>query len=122
MSNVINWFEIPVANMERAISFYQTVLGGEFYRMEMSGIDMAFFPMEGEGIGGALCCGEGYVPSEHGCLVFLNGGDDLSVALSRVNSAGGKVIQEKTLVREDIGFMAMFIDSEGNRIAFHSRY
>lgn len=58
MANVINWFEIPVTNMDRAVKFYSEVFSFEtMHRMEMLQINMAFFPMEGEGVGGALCKG-----------------------------------------------------------------
>ena len=56
-----------------------------------------------------------------GSLVYLNGNDDLSVMLGRVESAGGKILRGKTQISPDIGYMAVFEDSEGNRIALHSQ-
>ena len=121
MANVVNWFEIPVSDLDRASKFYSKVLGGDLQQQEMQGITMAFLPMEGDGVGGALCKGEGYKPSgENGALLYLNGGEDLSGPLSKVEEAGGKIIMEKTKITDDIGYMAVFFDSEGNRIAFHS--
>ena len=81
---------------------------------------MAFLPVDGEGVGGALCQGEGYVPSQDSSVLYLNGGEDLSESLSKVESAGGKIIMEKSKFTDEIGYMAIFIDSEGNRMAFHS--
>jgi len=121
MANVINWFEIPVTDINRASKFYSEVLGGDLSQMEMGGIKMAFLPMQGEGVGGALCQSDQYKPSTDGTLVYLNGGDDLSAPLSRVEKSGGKVLLPKTLITEEIGYMAMFIDSEGNKVAFHSQ-
>lgn len=120
MANVLNWFEIPAADLNRAVKFYSEVLEGKFYITDFAGFKMAFFPMEGNGVGGALCQGEWYKPSKDGAIVYLNANPDLSIPLSRVNAAGGQVIMDKKWISEDIGYMAMFIDSEGNRVAFHS--
>ena len=43
--NVVGWFEIPVTDMERAITFYQTVFGFTLERHQMGPLDMAWFPM-----------------------------------------------------------------------------
>lgn len=123
MKNAINWFEIPVKNFEKSKSFYEEVLQGEMQIIEMEGTDdtMAFFPvdMENGAIGGSIICGSGYEPSQQGTMIYLNGGDDLSDPLSRVEKAGGKIIVPKTSIGPH-GFMAQFIDTEGNRLAFHS--
>ena len=82
---------------------------------------MGFMPFEmGKGIGGAIIKGEGYTPSRDGAIVYLNGGDDLSVVLDRIQVAGGSVQVGKTLITDDIGYFALFVDSEGNRLALHS--
>ncbi len=123
MKNAINWFEIPAKNFERAKSFYENVLDAELETMEMKemGMTMAFFPADLEnGVGGGIAFGPGYAPSEDGSLIYLNGGDDLSKFLSRVENAGGKVVVPKTSIGQH-GFMAHFIDTEGNKVAFHSR-
>ena len=123
MKNAISWFEIPAQNFERAKSFYEQVLNATLTREEVEGQDdeMAFLPadLENGGIGGCIVSGKGYEPSESGALVYLNGGDDLSVPLARVEPAGGKVIMPKTAIGPH-GFIAQFIDSEGNKVAFHS--
>jgi predicted enzyme related to lactoylglutathione lyase len=65
---------------------------------------------------------ENYKPSTEGTLVYFTAhSGDLSNELGRVEEAGGKVIQDKTLISEDVGYMALFLDTEGNRIALHSR-
>ena len=81
---------------------------------------MGFFPAE-SGIGGAIVTGPGCVPSDIGPLVYLNGGLDLNNVLLKVNEAGGRVIMDKTFLSETVGYFAMFIDSEGNRLALHSK-
>ncbi|KAF0162207.1 MAG: glyoxalase/bleomycin resistance protein/dioxygenase [Ignavibacteria bacterium] len=121
MANALNWFEIPVTDMARAVKFYCEVMGYEsMYQMNMGGIDMAFFPMEGDGVGGSLSKGEGFIPTTGGSLIYLNANPDLAIPLSKIEDAGGKVIMPKQLITDEIGYMATFIDCEGNRVAFHS--
>lgn len=123
MKSAIDWFEIPVLDFERAKTFYETLFGAKFETMEKEemGMIMAFFPADWEnGTGGGLAFGPGHEPSDKGTLVYLNGGEDLSTPLAKVEKAGGKVIVPKTSLGPN-GFMAQFIDTEGNRVAFHSK-
>jgi uncharacterized protein len=122
MAHAINWFEIPVKNFNRAKTFYETILNAEMQTMEAMGMKSAFFPadMENGSIGGCLIEGKGYEPSNKGSLIYLNGGDDLSGVLSKVEQAGGKIILPKTAIGHN-GFMAHFEDSEGNKVGLHSR-
>lgn len=120
MKNALNWFEIPVKNFESAKKFYEALFGMELQVMEAMGVKMAFFPSDWEnGVGGGICQGPGYEPSASGTLVYLNGGDDLSVPLSKVEPAGGKIVLPKTAIGSN-GFMAHFIDVEGNKVGLHS--
>ena len=121
MKNAINWFEIAVTDIERAAKFYGAVLDCDIQRMDMDTMKYAMFPYdnEGGGVGGGLVEMEGFKPSPEGPTLYLNGGDDLSVPLARVEAAGGKIIMPKTDIGEN-GFMAQFIDTEGNRLALHS--
>lgn len=123
MKNAINWFEIPAKDFNRAKGFYEKVLQIEMHSMEMEATDSrwAFFPFDQEngGIGGGIVEGPSYEPGQVGTLVYLNGGDDLSEPLSRVEQAGGTVVVPKTSLGPN-GFMAQFIDTEGNKVAFYS--
>lgn len=121
MKNAINWFEIPVKNFSRAKAFYETLFGAEIQEMAHPEMKYGFLPcdMQNGGVGGGIVEGEGFEPSMTGSLVYLNGGDDLSVPLSKVEAAGGKILMPKTSIGEN-GFMAHFSDTEGNRIALHS--
>ena len=120
MSSAINWFEIPVVNIERAAKFYGAIFDNELKVDEpMPGFKMAQLISSPGSTGGALLQGDGYVPSQEGALVYLNGGDDLKTVLDRVESAGGTVALDKTDIGEN-GFMAYFIDTEGNKIGLHS--
>jgi predicted enzyme related to lactoylglutathione lyase len=120
MQNMINWFEIPTADISRAKKFYQTILDTEMNETEMFGTKMAFFPTDGSNISGAIVQGEDYSPSSQGALVYLNGGSNLETSLSKVAAAGGKVIVPKTQISPEMGYFAIFIDTEGNKIALHS--
>ncbi len=122
MANVINWFEIPAKNFNRACGFYSAVMGGDIHVMDNpQGIKYGFFPgTVPEAVGGAIVQGDGYEPSGKGSVVYLNGGEDLNVPLARVEKAGGKILMPKTAIGQN-GFMAHFLDTEGNRVAFHSR-
>lgn len=118
MKNWVNWFEIPAVDFERATAFYGTLFGIELQVIEMSGTKMGMFPSETGG--GAVVKGDDFVPSTSGTLVYLNGGDDLSEPLSKVETAGGKVIVPKTNIGPGMGNFAIFIDTEGNKVALHS--
>ncbi|MEO6456521.1 MAG: VOC family protein [Ginsengibacter sp.] len=121
MANAINWFEIPAKNFDRAEKFYDTVLGIKINKVPHPTNNYGVFPadMEKGQVGGALSEGVGCEPSNKGSLIYLNGGDDLSVPLSKVEKAGGKIVLPKTSIGQN-GFMAHFIDTEGNKVALHS--
>jgi uncharacterized protein len=121
--NMIGWFEIPVKDMERAKAFYDTMFNINIQVQDFGGVLMGWFPFEEgkSGASGSLIKHEAYQPSDsHGILIYFSS-SDVSNELSRVESAGGKVVQPKTQISPDIGFMALFIDTEGNRMALHSR-
>ncbi len=120
--NAINWFEIPVVDFERAKKFYSEMFGKEVIDHPMPDPKMKYgiLPYEPQsGVGGALMCYEEFKPSAEGVVIYLNGGDDLSDPLSRVEAAGGKILIPKTDIGEN-GFMAHVLDTEGNRFALHS--
>ena len=120
MKNAISWFEIAVNDFQRAKTFYETILNAEMHTMEMGDAQSAFFPADLQnGIGGCIIKSPNAEPSDKGTMVYLNGGDDLDIPLSRVEKAGGKIVLSKTSIGEN-GFMAYFMDTEGNKVAFHS--
>jgi uncharacterized protein len=120
MDHLLNWVEIPVSNMKRAVSFYGELLGLELNEMKLGPNDYALFSVEDRFNTGALVKGEGYVPSMDGAVVYLNGGKDLSKVLARVNKAGGKILLEKTFLSKEAGHIGYFKDTEGNKIGLHS--
>lgn len=119
-TNTVVWFEIPVTDIARATAFYSKVMNCKMETAEMGPTKMAIFPGSGqESVHGALVQGPGYTPSATGPLLYMNGGTDLSSALAKVAPAGGKVVQEKMSIGQH-GFCAIFMDTEGNRVALHS--
>jgi len=120
--NILNWFEISVSDIARAKKFYETVFNIEMNQMEMMGMQMAFFPMEGMNgkVSGGLVQGPMHKPSADGAKIYFNGNPDLSDALSRVEAAGGKIMMPKTKINDEVGNMAFFMDTEGNGVALHS--
>lgn len=121
--NTLNWFEVPVTDFERAKKFYETIFGIELQVMDFGGFKMGMFPSTpGDGkLSGAIVQGEWYKPSMDGTLVYFNGNPDLQVALDKIEKAGGKVLQPKTQITPEYGYMAIFTDTEGNRVALHSQ-
>lgn len=120
MVNALNWFELPALDFERALKFYNSIFEFEMPQLEMGKCKMGFFPCERSSVGGAVVAGEGYKPSKEGALIYLNAQPDLNNVLSKIEPAGGKIITPKTLIKEEHGYFAIFIDSEGNRVALHS--
>lgn len=118
LKDFVSWFEIPVYDIHRATRFYSDI-----YNMEMEvalngDYAMAYFPAD-KGIGGALVFGPGCLPNDTGTLIYLNAGNDMESILGRIELAGGRVIMHKTLISDSAGSFALFIDSEGNRLALH---
>jgi len=122
--NVLNWFEISVSDINRAVTFYETVFGIELPVQEMMGMQMAFFPSEDMNgkVSGALVQGPMHKPSADGAKIYLNGNPDLANALSKIEGAGGKILMPKTKISDEVGHMAFFTDSEGNTVALHSNH
>lgn len=124
MKNAISWFEIPTTDIERAQKFYETIFQIKLAPLETDDFKMRMFPLEDpmNGVGGAIVKTDGFhIPSAtDGPLIYLNGNPDVQIILDRVEAAGGKIIVPKTMISEEYGYMAVFIDTEGNRIALHS--
>jgi len=118
MRNALNWFEIPVTDMERAQRFYNHILDTALVAGPgQSGFLMSMFPDE-EGVGGALVAGDDYVPGTAGTIVYLNCNPSLDAVLSRVEAAGGEILVPSTDIGEN-GSFAFILDTEGNRIGLH---
>ncbi|MEC3908398.1 VOC family protein [Tamlana sp. 2201CG12-4] len=121
-TNMVGWFEIPVSDMDRAKTFYETVFKVDIAIHNLGGLLMGWFPFtEGkEGAAGTLIKQESYIPSKEGVLIYFIS-DNVQNELDRVEDAGGQIYQPKTQISPEYGYMGVFIDSEGNRIALHSK-
>jgi predicted enzyme related to lactoylglutathione lyase len=124
MKNAISWFEIPTKDIDRAQKFYESIFDLKMTPMDFQQIKMRMFPLDDpmNGVGGTLVQTEGFhVPSAtDGPLIYLNGNPDVQIILDRVEGAGGKILVPKTKISDDYGDMAVFIDTEGNRVALHN--
>lgn len=119
--NAVAWFEIPAADLARAQKFYETIFDCTLVPLEMENFKMAMFPTEEGTIGGAVVYApDFYETGTQGTLVYLNASPDLQVVLDKIEAAGGKVVIPKTQITPEYGYMAAFIDSEGNRLGLHS--
>ena len=124
MKHAISWFEIPSVDLDRATIFYETIFNINLFPLNIEQVKMRMFPIEdpATGIGGALVYAKGfYEPSATaGPLVYLNGNPDLQHILDRVENAGGTILVPKTQITPEYGYMAVIVDTEGNRIGLHS--
>ena len=121
--HMIAWFEIPVTDIKRAKKFYETIFDIELSSMDMGEeFKMEVFPGDQDSVSGALVYNASwYKPSvTDGPLIYLNGNPDLQTIEDRIEPAGGKVSIPKRQISPDYGYMAVFEDTEGNRIALHS--
>ena len=114
------WFEIPAHDLDRAVRFYEAVLGTSLVRETMGPLQMAVFPHDKPAPTGALVQGPGFEPAAAGSVVYLNL-DDLRPALERVAACGGTVLMARTALPDGIGFFAQIRDTEGNRVGVFSR-
>ncbi len=122
--NALNWFEIPANDISRAQKFYETAFNTQMQDMgEMMGIKMVGFPAEnGNGkVSGCLAQSENHKPSSDGSVIYLNANPSIQTVLDRIEPAGGKVVMPRTEISPEVGVMAFFIDSEGNRVALHAQ-
>lgn len=117
--NPVVYFEIPVVNINRAIRFYQSVFQFSFQKEIIDNNEMALFPFVAKNIGisGALAKGEIYKPTHNGVVIYFQT-KDIDASLEKIIQNNGKILYTKTS-NGDLGFVAEFEDTEGNRIALH---
>lgn len=117
--NIGVWFDIPVADIDRAKKFYNEVFNVEFLDLEHNKSRVAMFPFERGLVSGTLVENPDYVPPTEGPTIYFNGGNDLNDHLSKVEKAGGEILNDKFSIKE-YGYIAYFKDTEGNKIGIHS--
>jgi len=121
MKNLISIVEIPTLEFSRAVAFYQTILDTSIQEVDMDGVSMGLFPGDEETVSVALINGGQYKPSMNGSIVYFNAGTDLQIALNKIESNGGKIVVPRTDIGSGMGFYAMFMDTEGNKVGLHSK-
>ena len=120
-TNAINWFEIPASDISRAKKFYESIFEISMQEMQMADMKYAMFPFDptkGK-VAGGLAQSPMHTPGTTGSIIYLNANPDLQEVLDRIEKAGGKITMPKTSIGQN-GFMAFFIDTEGNSMALHS--
>jgi predicted enzyme related to lactoylglutathione lyase len=124
-TNVITWFEIPVSDVDRAKAFYETILDIEMVKRSDGNNEAVFFPFNPDVIQatsgrvtGVLAKSEGNTSSASGTVVYFNASPCIQSVLDRVEQAGGKIVAPKFVI--PAGFIALIIDSEGNKIGLHA--
>jgi uncharacterized protein len=120
MSNTVCWTDIPVTDLERATKFYSAVLGVTLKKESFSGMEIVILPHEQNNVSGSLSVMKDNRPSSTGPLVYLSVEGRLDAAIAGVKQTGGKIVVEKEQIGP-YGYRAVFLDSEGNRMALHSQ-
>lgn len=118
MADVVSWFEIPATDFDRAVGFYSTIFGKELPTSEFMGTPHGFFCNTDGSRFGAVIKHSTAVPGNTGTLIYLYT-KDLDQVLERVKDAGGSIDTPKTSIGE-MGWIAVLIDTEGNRVALHT--
>ena len=120
---LLSWIEIPAIDIKRAKNFYEAVFEIRLNELEIGkGFKMALFQLPDSHLGGALVQNEEfYTPSNtHGPVLYFDANPDLQVFQDRIEPAGGKVTISKRQIAASDGFIAIFEDTEGNRMALYS--
>ena len=115
MANRVTWFDVPVADLSRAIEFYSKVL--DIAVEEAHGV--AVLEHSGDDIAGCLFKSDDEKPSDSGLLLYFNVSGRLDAAMNATEQYGGKILKAKEQIGQ-YGYRTIVLDSEGNRIALHS--
>jgi predicted enzyme related to lactoylglutathione lyase len=117
---ILCWTDIPVTDLDRAITFYSAVLDAEVTKQSFPNYSFATLPHAGESPSGCLTPDAENAPSQKGPLIYLSVCGRLDDALAKALEQGGTILQEKHQIGP-YGFRGVILDSEGNRIALHSQ-
>ncbi|MEZ5038716.1 MAG: VOC family protein [Saprospiraceae bacterium] len=120
MKSYISMFEIPATDISRAVNFYEVLLDIKIEKMDVEGMQMGILPYEGQMVTGVIIQADGYKPSADGVTMYLNAGENLQVLLDKIEKNGGQIVVPKTAHADESGYFALFIDSEGNKMALNS--
>lgn len=118
--NLISIVEISITDFTRAVTFYQEILDVTIEEIEMDGNKMGILPNEEGTVNVVLVKGNDYKPTADGTILYLNAGKNLQPILDKIEKHGGQVILPKTEISPEMGYFALFIDTEGNKLGLHS--
>ena len=124
-TNVLTWFEIPVADIDRAKTFYETILDIEMVKRTDGDDESVFFPYNPDivqatsgRVTGVLSKTDRNKPAATGTVVYINATPSLQTVINKVAKAGGKVLVPQLQI--PAGFFAIILDTEGNKIGLHA--
>lgn len=124
-NNIITWFEIPATDLDRAKKFYETILDIEMVKRPDGSDEAVFFPFNPDVIQatsgrvtGVLSKSERNMPSENGTVVYINASPDIQTVLDKVEQAGGQLLSPR--IQIPAGFIALIMDTEGNKVGLHA--
>lgn len=120
MKHLVNWIEIPALDIARAKTFYERLFEISLVEFPFGHLTYAMFPSRDMHNHGALVQGDGYVPSSEGALIYLNATGRLDVLANRIAGLGGKIVTPRTFLSAEAGDIAIFLDTEGNRIGLQA--
>lgn len=112
------WFDIPVADLDRATAFYTTVLAIKVDKQAFGDFHFAVLEHE-QGNGGCLVVCPESITSDKGIMLYLNVNGRLEDAVEKAEKSGGKIVEPIHSIGPH-GFRAIILDSEGNRVVLHS--
>lgn len=121
-TNSLNWFEVPANDIALAAQFYEFIFAFKMEPLEdIMGMKMVSFPNDPTSgkTNGALVKSDLHKPSKEGSMIYLNANPSIQIVLNRIEKAGGKIVTPKTQITPEIGYMAFFIGTEGNKIGLH---
>jgi predicted enzyme related to lactoylglutathione lyase len=119
-TNTFCWIDIPVVDLDRAITFYSAILNTPVKKISEQGFEFGLLPHTEDSVSGCLCVMEDRKPSANGALVYLNLEGQLDRAVASVSAKGGKVVKGKEQIGP-YGHRAIVIDTEGNTLALYSK-
>ena len=124
MSNAINWFEIPTRDMDKAIRFYEAMLGVSLQRETFGGVPHGVFPADKgdqKSVHGALVTETPTKrgPGAGGVVIYLNAPNGVPDAVEKATKAGGAVLLPTTAIGPH-GWIAVVRDLDGNEVGLHA--
>lgn len=115
------WFEMHVADIGRAVAFYQAVAGWQFDSLK--GMPAETYRMISNtpdgSLGGAIVAG---FPDRRGSgTVIYIAVEDLARTIADVQAHGGSVEAKERLINDDDGAFVLVRDPDGNLLGLWTR-